>query len=257
MGDVMMAAAVAIAILMVTVWIISVILNDASIVDLIWGLGFVIVAWVVLATTEGTGPRGWLLVGLTTVWGLRLSVHLAVRNLGHGEDFRYQKMRAKSPDDFWWKSLFSVFLLQGVLMWIVSLPVQIGQRPPGRPLGLLDLAGVMVWVIGFYFETVGDHQLGRFKADPANRGRVLDTGLWRYTRHPNYFGDFMVWWGLYLIAAAAGAWWTALGPIVMSILLMRVSGVGLLESTIGDRRPGYDDYIRRTNAFFPGPRTPA
>ncbi len=254
MADMMVAAALAIAALMVTVWVISVIAKDASIVDLVWGLGFVIVAWVVLITTDGTGPRGWLLVGLTTVWGLRLSVHLARRNLGHGEDFRYQNMRAKSPATFWWKSLFTVFALQGALMWVVSLPVQVGQRPPGEPLGILDLIGLAAWIGGFSYETIGDLQLSRFKADPANRGRVLDTGLWRHTRHPNYFGDFMVWWGLYIIALAAGAWWTLVGPIVMSILLMRVSGVGLLESTIGQHRPGYDEYVRSTNAFFPGPR---
>ncbi|CAN5864555.1 DUF1295 domain-containing protein [soil metagenome] len=253
-GEVLVAAAIAVGVLMIVAWLVSLTMEDASIVDLIWGLGFAIVAWVSLATIDGSGPRGWLLVALTTVWGLRLSIHLARRNLGHGEDFRYQEMRAKAPDSFWWKSLFVVFLLQGALMWVVSLPVQIGQLPPGRPLGLLDLLGGAVWVIGFSFETVGDLQLSRFKADPANKGRVLDSGLWRYTRHPNYFGDFMVWWGLYVIAVGGGAWWTVVGPILMSVLLIRVSGVRLLETTIGRRRPGYDKYVRRTNAFFPGPR---
>lgn len=248
----LLSAAVAIAVLMLTTWVISLVVRDASIVDLIWGFGFVLVAWVVLAGLDSIPLRAWLLVGLTTVWGLRLSGYLAWRNIGKGEDYRYQEMRRKHGASFPIVSLLTVFGLQGVLMWVVSLPVQIGQLGD-TPLGLLDAAGAVIWLVGLVFETTGDFQLARFKADPDNKGKVMDSGLWRYTRHPNYFGDFLVWWGLYIIALSGGAFWTIVGPIVMTALLMKYSGAGLLEKTITERRPGYAEYIRRTNGFFPGP----
>lgn len=246
---------------MVLLWLVSLAVRDASIVDIFWGPGFVLVAWGVFAWVAAqdlpeTGEaRRWLLVSLVTVWGLRLGGYLARRNLGKGEDYRYTAMREKAGGRFWIVSLFQVFLLQGALMWIVSLPVQAGQlasTPDG--IGPLAIAGAAIWGIGLFFETVGDAQLARFKADPANRGKVMDRGLWRYTRHPNYFGDFMVWWGIYLVALEGhGTWWTFLGPLLMSFLLLRVSGVAMLEKTISTRRPGYEEYIRRTSAFFPLP----
>ena len=196
-----------------------------------------------------------LVAVLTTLWGLRLAGYLASRNLGKGEDYRYQAMRRRLGARFPLVSLFTVFGLQGVLMWIVSLPVQTAQVPD-TPSGLvaLDFAGIGLWCAGMFFETVGDLQLARFKADPGNGGRVMDRGLWRYTRHPNYFGDFCVWWGLYAIALATGdAWWAVVGPLVMSVLLLRVSGVTLLERHMEKRRPGYDEYARRTSEFFPRP----
>jgi steroid 5-alpha reductase family enzyme len=164
-------------------------------------------------------------------------------------------MRRHWGDRFWIISLVTVFLLQGVLMWTVSLPVQMGQVPDSPDsLGIVELIGVLVYAVGLYFEAVGDYQLARFKADPANRGGVMDSGLWRYTRHPNYFGDFCVWWGLFIVAAATGVGvWSIIGPIVMTVFLMRVSGVTMLERTITKRRPGYEEYIARTNTFFPGP----
>lgn len=239
---------------MLALWLVSLKRRDASIVDPFWGMGFVIVGWTGWSLATGDSPRSLILVLLTTIWGLRLSLFLLRRNLGHGEDHRYAAMRAKYGDRFWFVSLFIVFLLQGVILWFVSLPIQVAMAS-GRPipLGWLDALGGMLWALGVFFETVGDWQLARFRGDPANAGRVLDHGLWRYTRHPNYFGDFCVWWGLYLIAAAGGAWWTIASPLAMSILLLRVSGVSLLESTIRDRRPAYAAYQSRTNAFFPGP----
>jgi steroid 5-alpha reductase family enzyme len=255
MAEALAVSAGAIASLMVITWIVSGLVKDASIVDLIWGFGFVLAAWTVLFFSAPVGTRGWLLVILTTVWGLRLSIYLTMRNLGKGEDFRYQAMRRKHGDRFFVVSLGTVFGLQALLMWVISLPLQIGiaASHPGVGVSPLDVAGTVLWAVGLFFEAVGDWQLARFKADPANKGKVMDRGLWRYTRHPNYFGDFCVWWGLYLIAAAGGAWWTVVGPILMSALLIRYSGAGLLEKTIGTRRPGYDDYARRTNGFFPGP----
>jgi len=243
-------AAVVIAAAMLALWMLSLALEDSSIVDIFWGPGFVLVAWVV-ALQEGWSERGALATGLVTVWGLRLAVHLAVRNIGKGEDPRYQAMRRARGPAWWWKSLFIVFAFQGVLIWVVSLPLQQAILRGGS-LGIVDALAIAVFVAGLYFETVGDWQLVRFKAQPANRGRVMDQGLWRYTRHPNYFGDFLVWWGLYGLALAAGAWWTVVGPLVMSFLLLRVSGVTLLEQGMKSR-PGYEDYVRRTSAFFPRP----
>lgn len=239
---------------MFVLWRVGTARRDASIVDPFWGTGFVIVAWTACWLNGPAHVRGLLLAGLTTIWGLRLSLFLLWRNRGHGEDRRYTAMRQQHGNRFWWMSLFTVFLLQGGILWFVSFPLQVAATDDfPNPLGWLDATGVIVWSIGLFFEALGDWQLARFKADPINAGRVMDRGLWRLTRHPNYFGDFCVWWGLYLIAAAGGGWWTAGSPLLMSFLLMKVSGVALLESTISDRRPDYAAYKARTNAFFPGP----
>jgi len=258
----------AVTAMMLVLWLVSVAVHDASIVDPFWGAAFVVIAWTQFVTWFYlSGPAcdtspcrsftdvGALLPILVTIWGLRLSLYLGRRNLGKGEDFRYQAMRRRYGARFPLISLFIVFLLQAGLAWVVSLPVQAGIRGSADAslTSPLVVAGVVLWTIGLAFETVGDLQLARFKRDPANTGQVLDRGLWRYTRHPNYFGDFLVWWGLFLIAAATGAWWTVVGPVLMSILLIRVSGAGLLEKTIGDRRPGYAEYIKRTSGFFPRP----
>jgi steroid 5-alpha reductase family enzyme len=246
-------SALAVAVAMIALWLVSLRLRDSSIVDIFWGLGFVLIAWVTLASTGGAGIRSWLAVGLTTLWGARLAGYLAWRNIGKGEDPRYTAMRRRHGDAWPMRSLFIVFGLQGVLLWVISLPVQAAVRAPApASLGALDLAGAALTLVGVCFEGVGDLQLALFKKDPGNRGKVMDRGLWRYTRHPNYFGDFLVWWGLYAIAAAAGAWWTAFSPALMSFLLLRVSGVTLLEKSLR-ARPGYDAYVRRTSAFFPWP----
>jgi steroid 5-alpha reductase family enzyme len=190
---------------------------------------------------------------LTSAWGLRLAIHIGRRNAGHGEDRRYSAMRARRPGYFWIWSLFAVFLLQGLLALIVSMPLQSLAAGDGE-ITALSLLGAAVFVCGLAFEAVGDAQLSAFKRDPASEGQVMDHGLWRYTRHPNYFGDAVVWWGLWLIALGGGAaWWTLAGPALMTFLLLRVSGVAMLESDIAERRPGYADYVERTSAFFPRP----
>jgi len=240
---------------MTCLWLLSLARRDASIVDPFWGTGFIVVAWFTLASMppEQDVTRSWLLAALTTIWGLRLSLYLFWRNWGHAEDRRYRAMREHHGPRFWWISLLTVFLLQGVILWIVSMPIQVAMVTAAtKPLAWLDLAGVALWSFGLFFEAVGDFQMARFQADPQNAGRVMDRGLWRLTRHPNYFGDFCVWWGLFLIAAAGGAWWTIGSPLVMSGLLLYVSGVRLLESNIAERRPDYASYKARTNAFFPG-----
>lgn len=255
MTGILLTNAGVLAVVMTALWALSLVLRDASIVDPFWGLGFAVVAWTSAVVAGSLGTEGATLVALTTVWGLRLAAYLAWRNLGKGEDFRYRAMRKRWGGRFPLVSLGTVFLLQGALLWAVSLPVQLGQDPgPGEGLGWLAGAGIATWAVGLCFETVGDAQLARFKAVPANEGRVLDTGLWRYTRHPNYFGDACAWWGLYVVALALGApWWTAAGPLLLSVLLLRVSGVTLLERSLVERKPGYDEYVRRTSAFFPRP----
>ncbi len=238
--------------LMAVLWLLSLAIKNASIVDIFWGSGFVISAWLYFALTpDGFLPRKLLLVWLVTLWGLRLSIYIFLRNRGKAEDFRYQKWREENGAAWWWKSFFQVFLLQGLLMWIISAPLLAAQFSalPAR-LTLFDFLGAAVWLLGFYFEAAGDAQLARFKADPANRGKVMDRGVWRYTRHPNYFGDSAQWWGYFLLALAAGGWWTVFSPALMTLLLLRVSGVALLEKTL-ETRPGYKEYAERTSAFIP------
>lgn len=255
MGTVFAASLAAIAVGMLLLWLVSVRLRDASIVDIFWGLGFALVAVVAHATGGGAPARKTLVTALAVVWGVRLAAHLAWRNWGQGEDYRYRAMRARHGDRFPLVSLYLVFGLQGVLMWIVSLPLQIAQASPVPPhLTWLDAAGAALWAVGFAFEAVGDRQLARFRSDPANAGRVMDSGLWRYTRHPNYFGDAVLWWGFFLVALPTPhGWWAAVGPAVMTFLLLRVSGVAMLERSLKRRKPRYQDYIERTSAFFPWP----
>jgi steroid 5-alpha reductase family enzyme len=234
-------------------WLVSLARRDASIIDGFWGIGFVVVAWLSFFRTDDDSVRLVLLLTLVAIWGLRLSLFLIWRNWGQGEDRRYAAMRKQHGRRFWWVSHFTVFLLQGLILWFVSLPLQCAAITSGKlPLGVFDGIGMLLWAIGLFFEAVGDWQLARFKAEPANAGKVMNRGLWQYTRHPNYFGDFCVWWGLYFIAASGGATWTIGSPLLMSLLLMKISGVTLLETTIAHRRPDYAEYQARTNAFFPG-----
>ena len=234
-------------------WLLSLPLRNVSIVDSLWSLMFLLAASVYLAGQASPGPRAWLVITLVALWAIRLAAYITWRNHGHGEDFRYRQMRARNDPGFAFKSLYIVFGLQAGLAWLISLPL-LAAIGSSAPLGWLDAAGVALWLVGMVFEAGGDWQLARFKRYPANAGKVMDRGFWRWTRHPNYFGDFAVWWGFGLMGLAAGAWWGLIGPVIMSWLLLRVSGVALLERDIGQRRPEYAEYIRRTNAFFPGPR---
>jgi steroid 5-alpha reductase family enzyme len=243
--------------MMLVMWVASVVTRDASLVDRVWGLAFVVLAWTYAIVVDTWTDRTVLALVLVTVWGARLSLFITWRNWGHGEDARYAAMRARRPDTFPRRSLVSVFLLQALLAWLISVPL-LGVIVSGEGrLGWLDLLAVGVWVVGFVFEAGGDAQLARFLADPANRGRVMDRGLWRYTRHPNYFGDVVVWWSFLLLTVAAGAWWGVFGTLLMTFLIVKVSGVALTDRRMarsGSTREGYDEYVRRTNVFFPGPR---
>lgn len=226
-------------------WALSVRIKDSSIVDIFWGLGFVLLS---LMLNSFTSKGVWVAL-LVTLWGSRLSLWLAMRNLGKGEDARYTAMRNKWGAKWPWVSLFIVFYFQGFLMCVVSLPVQMAVSRSSE-FTIFDLLGTLVVLFGITFESVADWQLKTFKSDPQNKGKIISTGLWTYSRHPNYFGDFVVWWGFYFFAVSVGAYWTFIGPLVMSVLLMRVSGVTLLEQAMSTR-PGYQAYIARTNAFFP------
>jgi steroid 5-alpha reductase family enzyme len=240
----------AIAALAVGGWSISVAKRNVGIVDSLWSLFFLLAVAVFSYASVSKGPRAVLLLGMVTAWALRLSGYITWRNHGQPEDRRYQAIRAANEPGFAWKSLFIVFVLQAVLAAIISAPLVVAIRSPA-PLNALDGIGAALWAFGFAFEAIGDYQLARFKADPASRGRVMDAGLWRYTRHPNYFGEATLWWGYYVVAVACGGWWTIFSPILMTFLLLKVSGVRLLEKDIGERRPAYADYVARTNAFLP------
>ncbi|MFV0674254.1 DUF1295 domain-containing protein [Variovorax sp. tm] len=237
-------------------WAVSLVRHDASLVDRVWailiaGAGLVYLALLPAPQTA----RGLCMALIGSAWALRLCIYITWRNWGHGEDRRYKAIRARNQPNFGFKSLYLVFALQAVLAWIVSAPFLPGMVAE-RPLGLLDALGAALGLFGFVFEALGDAQMARFKADPANRGQVMDRGLWRYTRHPNYFGEACVWWGIWLMAIGGAGWsgaWSIVSPLLMTWLLLKVSGVRMLESDIGERRPAYRDYIERTNAFVPGP----
>ena len=239
---------------MLVLWLISLPTRNASIVDPFWGTGFVIVTWSSFLRAGPATTRGAIVLALVTIWGLRLSIYLLVRNLPHGEDSRYTAMRKAYGPKFRWVSLFTVFLFQGVLLWVLSSPLALAERDRATPLGVVDFVGIGCWVVGFAFEAIGDAQLRAFKKDPASKGKVMDRGLWRFTRHPNYFGEALLGWGYGLLAfSAPGGPFTLLAPAAMTFLLLKISGVALLEKTIVERRPGYREYIEKTSAFVPWP----
>ena len=241
------------AALMTLVWVVSLVKRDASIIDIFWGPAFALLAWVYWAAVPGQGARRLLVPVLVTVWALRLAGYILWRNRGGGEDYRYAAMRSKYGRAFPALSLVIVFWLQAALAWLIAMPLLQVQRA-GAGLGWLDGLGLALFAVGLFFEAVGDYQLARFKGDPSNRGKVMDRGLWRYTRHPNYFGDATLWWGLACFALATpGSAWVLPSPVLMTFLLLKVSGVALLEKGLGSTKPGYEEYVRRTSAFLPRP----
>ncbi|MBI1424994.1 MAG: DUF1295 domain-containing protein [Gammaproteobacteria bacterium] len=232
-------------------WIGSVVRKDVSIVDSIWSLMFLVGAAVYASAAPEYGLRTQVILALLLLWALRLALYLTWRNWGEPEDRRYQAIRARYQPHFALKSLVIIFVFQAMLAWIISLPLW-PALTHGNSFNVLDGIAIVLWSGGMLFETIGDWQLARFKADPANKGKVMDRGLWRYTRHPNYFGECLIWWGFFLFALGSGAWWSVLSPLLMTWLLLKFSGVVMLEQTISERRPAYREYIARTNAFVPG-----
>ncbi|MDJ0926574.1 MAG: DUF1295 domain-containing protein [Gammaproteobacteria bacterium] len=237
---------------MLAAWLISIPLRDVSIVDIFWGPNLVAAAIAYALFLPQPGPRDWLIVSMVILWALRLGAYIYGRNRGQPEDRRYRAMRERRGASFWWRSFYVVFVTQAVLAWVLSWQL-LGAIAGQAPLGWLDVLGVGVWLFGLVYETVADRQLAKFLAAPDRGTAVMDRGLWRYSRHPNYFGEFCLWWGLFLLAASTGAWWSIISPLMLTGLLLKVSGVALTEQTIAERRPEYRDYIRRTSAFFPLP----
>lgn len=253
MNNPYLLAAIVIACQMIFLWLLSIPLRNVSIVDIGWGLGFVSVAW--LASPEPVGPPT-ILFAMVTVWGVRLAWHLWLRNHGKPEDYRYVAMREKHGPSFVWSSLLRVFALQGVIMWLIAVPIMAtSAESVSEPNWILIGCGCAVWIVGMVFEVVGDWQLARFKSNADNQGKVMDSGLWKYTRHPNYFGEFVLWWGHWMICLGltdpTKTWWTMISPALMTFLLLKVSGVALLEKAMKKRSPEYESYIQRTSPFFP------
>lgn len=246
-------ATVLIWLLLTLIWVWSVIIKNVSIVDIFWGVGFVIANVVYVWMSESLNPRKILMLILVSIWGLRLAIYLAFRNIGKGEDFRYQEFRRTYGEGrYWWLSYFQTFLLQGILMMMISLPLLgISLSEDSGALNLLDYFGILLWLIGFTFEAVSDFQLSRFKKNANNKGKVLNTGLWKYSRHPNYFGDSVVWCSYAVFSIAAGSYWHIIGSVIMILLIIKVSGVSLLEKTLKNTKPQYQEYIYKTSSFFP------
>tara|TARA_B100000809_G_scaffold98366_2_gene96899 strand:- start:8057 stop:8836 length:780 start_codon:yes stop_codon:yes gene_type:complete len=237
---------------MTLLWLVSLRLKDASIVDPFWGPGFAIAAMTYYLVDGSYPNRGTLVLCLVTLWAACLGYHLYVRNRREGEDPRYTAMRTAGGRLFPLISLFTIFWFQAFLLWVISLPI-LGSIASQAPLGFFDVFGTIVFLVGLTIESVADNQLALFRVAPANKGHVLDTGLWRYSRHPNYFGEAVLWWGLYLIAVGAEAYWTIVGPALITFLLLRFSGVPMLEDGLRASRPGYSEYIKRTSSFVPWP----
>lgn len=239
---------------MLALWLLSLALRDSSIVDIAWGPVFVAVAATGAWLGDGFAGRRIGIALLVAIWGLRLGAHIADRNRGRGEDPRYAKWREEHGARWWWVSLFKVFLLQGAVLWVVSLPIQLAQTSPlPDRFTVWDAVGELVWAVGFLFEAIADSQLRRFREDPE-RGGVLETGLWRFSRHPNYFGEVLVWWGIWLVALSVPwGWATIVSPLLITWLLRYVSGVPLAEERLRGR-PGWEEYVASTNPLVPGPR---
>lgn len=226
--------------------------NDVA--DVAWGLGFVLMTWTSYFLSGDSGVRGILVGILVSVWGLRLAWHIHARNKGKAEDYRYLAWRKEWGKWFYLRSYFQVYLLQGLFLFLIVLPVLLINKSTGTALGLLDIVGVVVWLLGFYFEAVGDAQLARFIKDPANKGKLMQSGLWAYTRHPNYFGEVTQWWGIWIIAlSVSGGWLAIIGPITITFLILKVSGIPMLERKM-EENPDFAEYKRKTSVFIPLPR---
>lgn len=254
MTNLIASALLTILVLMCCMFILGLVTKDNSLIDIAYGPAFVLGGWSAwLASTEPLHFRPLLLLGLISLWGIRLGVHIGLRHRGRGEDFRYRAFRLSWGSSVAWRSFFQIYLLQGMIIGVMLSPVLITLHAPGPGLSWTDLLGVLLFGIGFYWEAVGDWQMMRFKQDPANRGRIIRHGLWRYTRHPNYFGEAVLWWGLFLIGYASPYGLAGLvSPLLILFLLLRVSGIPMLEAKYADH-PEFADYKNRTSAFFPWP----
>ena len=232
-------------------WISTFFKRNVSSVDSLWSLLFLAAAFYTTVAAPATSEKGFFLLGLIAAWAVRLSVFLAIRNWGEPEDRRYREMRERHGPGFGLRSLVTIFGLQALIAWVIFAGLLPGLYTAPE-YHWLDWIALALWVTGFLYETIADLQLYIFKSKPGSDGKVLDSGLWAYSRHPNYFGEFLIWWGFFLFALSAGAWWTVFSPVLMTVLLLKVSGVSLMEKDISERRAAYREYIESTNAFFPG-----
>jgi steroid 5-alpha reductase family enzyme len=250
--NIFLFAALVLFFFMTLVFLLALKLEDNSIVDVAYGIGFLLVGWVTFIGYAETQARQMLLLALVSIWGLRLAAHIGLRKLKeNGEDPRYAQWRESWGETFVWRSFLQIFMLQGAVIYLVALPLLLVMRDSGAPLGWLDLIGVLIWAFGFVYEAVGDWQLKQFKSDPENRGRIMRYGLWRTTRHPNYFGEATLWWGIFLIALGTPLGWLAIiSPVLIDFLLLKVSGIPMLEERYADN-PEFQEYKKHTNAFFP------
>jgi len=248
---VILTTALAVFLYMTAVFAIALLKKDNSVVDIAWGPGFIVVALLSFFRESGFETRRVLVTVLVFIWAARLAIHIYLRNKGKGEDYRYAQWRKSWGKRFVPRSFFQIFMLQGFFLLLISFPIPLVNHSAGRGLSFLDLAGTVVWVVGFLFEAVGDHQLKKFKQNPQNKGRIMTAGLWKFTRHPNYFGEAAQWWGLFLVVLSVPGGWTAIiSPLTITFLLLKVSGVAMLEKKYaGDRE--FAAYASRTNAFFP------
>jgi steroid 5-alpha reductase family enzyme len=247
----LIAASAAVLVYMVIWFLVSLALRRNDVADVAWGGGFIVAALTTLVSGDGMTPRALLVTALVIAWGLRLSLHIGLRNRGKGEDPRYRKWREEWGRYATVRSFFQIFILQGVLLLVISLPVIRVITAPDTSLTLMDFLGSVVWLTGFLFETISDWQLLQYKKDPAHKGKVITTGLWRYTRHPNYFGEVTLWWGIYIIALnVPGGWMTVIGPLTITFLILKVSGIPMLEKKY-EGNAEFEEYKKRTSAFFP------
>jgi len=251
--NLLFVSALAILIYVAIVWFISLTKKDASIMDIFWGLGFLLAMLIYSPSHTQLDMRHTLLLIIVSVWAFRLSLFIAIRNRNKPEDPRYRKWRADHGDSWWWKSFFHVFLLQGFLMWTISLPLWAASHhtSTNQQISLFDILGLILWISGFLFESISDAQLSSFRKNKNNKGRTFRSGLWAYTRHPNYFGEFLIWWGFYFFSVSTGGWVTIFSPLIMSYLLIKVSGVSMLDKLLIKTKPEYREYIKETPAFFP------
>jgi steroid 5-alpha reductase family enzyme len=251
MSESFLLVAFVIFLYMTVVFCLALIKKDNSIVDIAWGLGFIGVAILTFFLKEGWTNRHLIVTGLVIVWGTRLAIHIAIRNKGMGEDYRYEKWRQNWGRWFVLRSYFQIFILQGTFLIIIALPIMIVNFSYREDLTAIDFLGVGLWCIGFIFEAVGDYQLRQFKKRPENKGKIITTNLWRYTRHPNYFGEVVLWWGVFLLALSVKNGWMAIvSPLLISFLILYVSGITMLEKKYAGN-PDFEAYAKRTNAFFP------
>jgi len=251
MSEFLLYSAVFIFLYMSVIFCVALVKKDNSIVDIAWGVGFICVALLTFFLKEGFTARHLIVSGLILIWGMRLALHIALRKKGKGEDYRYAKWREDWGRWFVLRSYFQIFMLQGIFLFVIALPIILVNFSMRETLTLVDILGVGVWCIGFFFEAVGDYQLRRFKKNPASKGKIMTTGLWIYTRHPNYFGEVVLWWGIFLIALSVDNGWLAvLSPLTITFLLLRISGVTMLEKKYKGN-PEFDAYAQRTNVFFP------